>query len=90
VKEEFAAFIANTTWDLDHCPVDSNVVTGNWIFKHKFNSDGSLELYKARWVLHGLTQRSDVDYDETFNPIVKPATVRSVLSQTIFRSWHIH
>jgi hypothetical protein len=90
MEEEFAALIANNTWDLVPRPVGSNVVTGKWIFKHKFNSDGSLERYKARWVLRGFTQRPDVDYDETFSPVVKPATVRTVLSLAVSRSWPVH
>jgi hypothetical protein len=40
----------------------------------------TLERYKARWVLRGFTQRPGVDYDETFSPVVKLATVRTVLS----------
>jgi hypothetical protein len=51
MKEEFAALIANNTRDPIPCPVGSNVVTAKWIFRHKFNSNGSLEWYKARWVL---------------------------------------
>jgi hypothetical protein len=58
--------------------------------KHKFNSDGSLERYNARWILHGFSQRPGVDYDETFSPVVKPATVRTVLSLVVSRSWPVH
>jgi hypothetical protein len=90
MEEEFAALITNNTWDLVPRPIGSNVVTGKWIFKHKFNSDGSLEQYKARWVLHGFTQRLGVDYDETFSPVVKPATVRTILSLAVSRSWPVH
>jgi hypothetical protein len=90
IEEEFAALIANNTWDLVPHPVGSNVVTGKWIFKHKFNSDDSLERYKARWVLRDFTQRPGVDYDETFSPVVKPATVCTVLSLAVSHSWPVH
>jgi hypothetical protein len=43
MEEEFAALIANNTWDLVPYPVGSNIITDKWIFKHKFNSDGSLD-----------------------------------------------
>ena len=58
----------------------ANVVTGKFIFKHKFSADGTLEQYKARWVLREFTQRLGVDFAETFSPVVKPVTVRTVLS----------
>jgi hypothetical protein len=90
MEEEFIALIAKNTWDLVPRPVGSNVVTDKWIFKHKFNFDDSLEWYKARWVLHGFTQWPNVDYDETFSSVVKPTTVRTMLSLTVFRSWPIY
>ena len=71
-------------------PSGCNVVTGKWIWTHKRRADGTLERYKARWVLRGFTQRPDVDYDETFSPVVKPATVRTVLSLALSRSWPVH
>jgi hypothetical protein len=83
IEEEFPASITNNTWDLVPHPAGSNVITDKWIFKHKFNSDASLEWYKAHWVLRGFTQWPGVDYDETFNPVVKPATVRTVLSLAV-------
>ncbi|KAK1677814.1 hypothetical protein QYE76_038662 [Lolium multiflorum] len=67
-----------------------NVVTGKWIFRHKMNSDGTLARYKARWVLRGFTQQAGVDYGETFSPVVKPATIRVVLSIATAHQWPIH
>ena len=88
--QEYDALLMNHTWDLVPRPPQSNVVSGKWVFKHKFKADGTLERYKARWVLRGFTQRPGIDFDETFSPVVKPATVRTVLSLALSRSWPIH
>jgi hypothetical protein len=48
---------------------------GKWIFKHKFDSDGSLAHHKARWLVHGLSQCHGIDYDVMFSPVVKPAMI---------------
>jgi hypothetical protein len=90
MKEEYAALLANHTWDLVPCPPGTNVVTGKWLFRHKLTSNGSLDRYKARWVLRGFTQCPGVDYDEIFSPVVKFATVRVVLSLALSRNWAIH
>ena len=90
MEEEHGALLQNHTWDLVPRPPRTNVVSGKWIFKHKLKTDGSLERYKAHWVLRGFTQRPGVDFDETFSPVVKPATVRTVLSLALSRQWPIH
>jgi hypothetical protein len=87
--EEYEA-LSNNTWDLVSRPPGANVITDKWIFKHKLKVDGSLDRYKARWALWGFTQRLGVDYDETFSPVVKPATVRTVLTLAISKSWPVH
>jgi len=61
MEEEFSVLVHNNTWDLVPRPSQANVISGKWIFKHKFKADGSLERYKARWVLRGFTQRPGVD-----------------------------
>nr|GEX85907.1 copia protein [Tanacetum cinerariifolium] len=46
--------------------------------------------YKDRLVDNGRSQQFDVDCDNTFIPVVKPATVRMVLSLSLSQNWHIH
>jgi hypothetical protein len=56
---------------------------------HKLCADGTLDRYKARWVLRGFTQRARVDYDETFSSVVKLATICMVLATVVSRDWPI-
>jgi hypothetical protein len=90
MQSEFDALKANDTWSLVPQPPGVNIVTGKWVFRHKFLADGTLDRYKARWVLRGFTQRPGIDYDETFSPVVKPATIRVVLSLALSHSWPMH
>lgn len=46
-------------------PPGANVVTGKWVFRHNLKPDGSLERYKAEWVIRGFTQHAGIDFGET-------------------------
>jgi hypothetical protein len=89
MEDEYRALISNGTGVLVPWPQGSNIVTGKWVFTHKIRADGTLNRYKARWVLQSFTQLPRVDYDETFSPIVKPDTVRTVLATAVSHTWPI-
>ncbi|XP_057251676.1 uncharacterized mitochondrial protein AtMg00810-like [Beta vulgaris subsp. vulgaris] len=61
-----------------------------WIFAHKENVDGSFERHKARLVGDGKTQQVGMDCGETFSPVVKPDTIRTVLSLALSKHWSIN
>lgn len=90
MQEEFDALTLNQTWQLVPPPLGANIVSEKWVFHHKYNPDGSLSHHKARWVVRGFSQQHGVDFDETFSPIVKPTTIRIVLSLATSHSWPIH
>ncbi|GJT29483.1 ribonuclease H-like domain-containing protein [Tanacetum coccineum] len=54
------------------------------------NTDGTLSRYKARLVANGSTQLEGVDVDETFSLVVKPGTIRTVISLAVSRHWPVH
>lgn len=90
MKDEYDALIVNKTWDLFLHPSNANVIQSLWIFRHKNNSDGSFEWYKTRLVGNGVNQQTSVDCGETFSPIVISATIRTVLSVALSKSWSLH
>lgn len=89
MNEEYDAQIKKGTWDLVPRPQNTNIVRSMWLFRHKFGADGKLSRYKARLVANGKSQEFGLDYDETFSPVVKPATIRLVLELSLSRNWPI-
>ncbi|GJX89658.1 ribonuclease H-like domain-containing protein [Tanacetum coccineum] len=90
IHDEYNALIKNSTWILVSKPPDVNVVRSMWLFWHKYHANGSLSRYKARLLANGRSQQYGVDRDDTFSLVVKPATIRTVLSLALSRNWHIH
>ncbi|GKD38470.1 ribonuclease H-like domain-containing protein [Tanacetum coccineum] len=88
--DEYNALVKNGTWLLIPRPAGVNMVRSMWFFKHKFHADRTLSRYKACLVANGSSEKPGVDFDETFNPVVKPATIRTVLSLAVSRKWLIH
>ncbi|KAM3354769.1 hypothetical protein ACQJBY_025482 [Aegilops geniculata] len=90
MQEEFDALQRNRTWQLVPRPPRANIISGKWVFRHKTRPDGSLERYKARWVVRGFRQRAGVDFTDTFAPVVKLGTIRAVLQLAVSRAWPVH
>jgi hypothetical protein len=87
MQEEFAALQQQGTWSLVLPPPHKNVVGCKWVYKLKHNSDGTIARYKARLVAKGFHQQQGVDYAETFSPVIKPPTVRLILSLAVSHNW---
>ncbi|KAL9411808.1 hypothetical protein AB3S75_045417 [Citrus x aurantiifolia] len=89
MSEEYDALVKNGTWVLVPPDRNQNLVGCKWIFRTKRKSDGSVDRFKARLVAKGFYQRPGLDYQDTFSPVVKPTTVRIVLSIAVSRGWSL-
>ncbi|XP_026437262.1 uncharacterized protein LOC113335424, partial [Papaver somniferum] len=79
MKDEYVALRNNETWDYVAPEPHMNILGSKWVYKVKQKSDGIIDRLKSRLVAKGYDQQDDIDYNETFSPLVKSTTVRVVL-----------
>ncbi|CAN6583524.1 unnamed protein product [Malus baccata var. baccata] len=87
MTKELQALNDNQTWSVVDLPNGKKVMGSKWIYKTKFNSNGSIERHKARLVAQDFTQTYVIDYKETFAPVAKMNTVRVLLSVAVSNAW---
>lgn len=87
---EYESLLENETWDLVDLPRERKAVGSRWVFKVKHHSDGRVERYKCRLVAKGYSQLYGADYDETFSPVVRFSSIRTLLSFAIQNNLHVH
>ena len=80
----------NNVLDVVPRPEGKLVVTSKWIYKIKHATYGSIEKYKERFVARGFSQKEGINYGETFAPIARYTSIRSVLSLAEVMKWKIH
>lgn len=82
--DEVRSLRLNKTWRLkkkSSVTADGKrVLRGKWVFKIKRAADGSVQKYKARWVVRGFEQIEGSDYAETFAAVVKPMSYKALFA----------
>ena len=87
--DEYSTFLRNNTWSLVDLPTSRKVIGCKQVSRVKENPDGSINKYKARLFEKGFHQTTSFDYTETFSPVVKPTTIRVVLTLALSRNQKI-
>ena len=68
------------TWCYTLLPNNQKEIGYKWVFKVKYNLDGSIERYKARLVAQRFFQVHEIDYTETFSPTIRCKSLRIFLA----------
>lgn len=93
IDRELASQTKNKTWVLVPRSSETNVLTSRWVFSTKqlpTPSGDLVETAKARLVARGFQQIEGVDYNETFAPVIKFATLRMVLALVAHFDLELH
>ena len=70
-------------------PPNRKAIGCKWVFRVKENSDGTLNKFKACLVAKGFHQVQGFDFTETFSPVIKPITIRLILTIALSYKWPI-
>lgn len=90
MNEELIALESTDTWSICSFPPGKHAIGCKWVYKLKFNADGTLERCKARLVAKGYTQEKDIDFAETFSPVAKMTTMKTLLSVSTAKRWSLN
>ena len=89
MDEEVSSLYENHTWDLVDPPANTPILKGKWVYRLKYNIDGQISRYKARWVAKSFHQREGMNFEETFSLVVKSCTTQVLHALAAHYCWKV-
>ena len=90
MMEEYQSIMKNDVWDIISKPKNKSVVSSKWVYKIKHAANGSIEKSKARFVAIGFSQKGGIDYEETFAPVSRYTSIRTIMALDSMMKWDLY
>ena len=90
MEKEMESLHANEVWNLVELPKDRKAIGSKWVYKIKKSANGVVERHKACLVAQGFSQKYGQDYDKTFSPVVRFASLRMVTALAVQNGLKLH
>ena len=80
VNDKIDSLLYNNTQTIVNLPSSSKVVGCKWVFKRKYNGDGSIQTFKVRLVVKGFGQKERIHYFDTYALMARITSIRVLFS----------
>ena len=84
------SLLSNNTWILVDLPPGSKPIGCKWVFRIKYNTNNSIQRFKAKLVAQGFTQKEGIDYFDTYGPVVRISSIRTLLALASVYKLEVH
>ena len=89
-SKEFKSLRDDNVFTECKLPPGRRTVRTKWVCKIKCDKNGNISKYKARLVAQGFTQIKSPDYNETYSPVARCTSIRTLLALSATLGYYVH
>ncbi|GLT95567.1 hypothetical protein SLE2022_132430 [Rubroshorea leprosula] len=90
VNDEMDSIMSNNTWILVDLSYGSKPIGCKWVFRRKYNTDGTIQTFKAMLVAKGFTQKEGINYFDTYAPVARITSIRVLFALASIYKLFVH
>ena len=82
MEREIRELLGRKTWESVKLPTGRKATRSRWVYAVKYNSDGTIDRFKARFVVCGYSQVHGLDYEQSFSSTMHKMYLKSLVMLT--------